>query len=142
MNPITCTYINTFTNVVAIIPVQRYISKKDYLGATLCSCSFVSSVLMHISEKKHGLPGVFFKEYSNVFLNVDRFFAVLLAFYGAYNFLQKTNKEKKLSIKPIIAFGIGSIASFIGEKTTNLILYTILHTVWHTLSYGTLAYTI
>ena len=136
MDPVTCTYINTFTNIVALAPIYRYISTKDYLGAAICTSSFAASCLMHISETKHNLPGVCFKDQSNLLLNVDRFFAVMLAVYGSLTFF------KKPSINPVITFGIGTIASIIGEKTNNLTAYTVLHTIWHILSYGTLAYII
>jgi hypothetical protein len=136
MDSYTCTYINTFTNVIALVPLWKYITKKDYIGSLICCSSFVASCLMHMSETKHNLPGIHFKEYSNILLNIDRFFAFFLSGYAGSNFL------KNPTLFPVITFGIGIIASIIGETTNNLTKYTIFHTIWHLFSYGTLAYTI
>ena len=140
MNSKLCTYINTFTNIFALIPIWKYIVKRDYVGAVLCSCSLVASIGMHISETKHKLPGVHFKKYSNLLLNIDRFFAYLLFEYAVYKFFTKPVIPSLL--EPVAMLGTAVVSVVIGERTEDLTLYTVMHTIWHALSYGTLAYTI
>lgn len=140
MNSKLCTYINTFTNIVALVPIGKYILTQDYVGAFLCSCSFLASIGMHISETKHKLPGVHFKEYSDLLLNIDRFFAHVLIGYACYKFFTKPVIPSLL--EPIAMLSAAVVAVIIGERTEDLTLYTVMHTIWHILSYGTLAYTI
>src|ERR1700679_122181 len=140
MNSKLCTYINTFTNIVALVPIGKYILNQDYVGAFLCSCSFWASIGMHISETKHGLLGVHFKKHSKLLLNIDRFFAFLLFGYAVYKLFTKPVIPSLL--EPITMFGAAAVAGVIGENTEDLTLYTVMHTIWHILIYGTLAYTI
>lgn len=151
MDPVICTYINTATNVIAFLPIYFYADIGDIIGALLCTFSLIASVLMHISETKHNLPGVLFKEYSNILLNIDRLFALILFCYGIITFINNPDviyhyymgKDFiELLIFPIVIFSTGAIASYIGENTDDLKLYTLLHTIWHICAYGTLAYVI
>jgi len=144
MDPVTCTYINTFTLIVALVPIWRYIIIHDILGTLLCCCSFVAAVLMHLSDTKHGLPGVHFKKYSRYLLSIDRFVTCVLAGYGIVNYVMNYIVDPDITslIVSVTTFGIGLVALELSDRTDNLILFTILRTVWHVCAYGTLAYII
>lgn len=144
MDPVTCTYVNTATLVVAFIPIWRYIVKQDSLGILLCCCSFVAAVLMHISDTKHGLPGVHFKKYSRRLLSIDRFVTCVLAGYGVFNYVLNYLVDPDMTslMVSVTTFGIGFIALEFSDRTNNLTLFTILRTIWHVCAYGTLAYII
>jgi hypothetical protein len=121
-------FTNTFTNIFALVPVFKLYKKKHYGGSILLLCSFTASCLMHITETKHGLRPRYLKEYSNLFLNIDRVFGVLVFLYFTRLALQQPINTL---IPILVRFVIGAISSFIGEVTTDLYWYLALHTVWH-----------
>ena len=119
----------TVSNVFGLLPITSYFMSGRYYGATLVSLAVISSVFMHISETKHKLPGLYFVEYSNTLLNIDRVFTLLVGPYGFYLF------SKKIKIFTLVVAVIGFIASYTGEQTNNLRLYMICHVIWHFCGY-------
>lgn len=124
------------TNIFALDAIRQLYLHGRYYGVGLVSCAAISSVLMHITETKHGLTELCFPGYSQLFLNIDRFFGVLSALYGVYLFYCNPNKKKIQVVLPII----GGICSVIGELTNNLVFYTCLHSIWHPCAYYGLKY--
>ena len=115
----------------------RYYTQ-DYVDLFVKLIITLNSILMHISETKHQLKPdfIFLKEWSNIFLNMDRLSAVLgfmyffyFRFYpyvmdwGFYNLRSEFSVYHFFSILPFL---------LIGEYTNNLYIYVICHIVWHT----------
>lgn len=100
---------------------------------------------MHMTETKHGLKGLCLREYSELCLNADRFFAGLTGIYGLYLFYYNPHKTVMQVSVPFIGMIcgglpiIGAICGGLGEMTTNLKLYMILHCLWHLLAYVSIA---
>lgn len=63
MNGKLVNLIVTISNIFGLIPLCESINEK-YFEVTLITQVTVASILMHISETKHNLPGVYFVSYS------------------------------------------------------------------------------
>jgi hypothetical protein len=122
------------SNIFGIVPIYSLFSKQRYYGTLLVSSACLASVFMHATETKHNLSGLFLNEYSNAFLNIDRFIAYLTGIYGLYLFYTNPVKTLPQVVLPIV----GGLASMVGEFTEFLPLYTFLHCVWHGLAYYSL----
>lgn len=121
--------INTATNVFALLPAITAYRRQMYKTSLLLSTSFVASSLMHITETKHDLIPFFLKDWSSVFLNLDRGIALLVFLTSSFILVERANK---LPYKTILAKGcIGLLCLGLGEITKSLPLYTALHTLWH-----------
>lgn len=120
--------LNTATNAFAIPSIVNCWTRNRKVGFGITLTSFIASCLMHITETKHGLRPLFLAEYSNLFLNIDRLTSAFSFAYGIYS-IRAMNFYQ---IRPLFAeFLIGLIALRTGEYTENLILYNLLHTIWH-----------
>lgn len=122
----------TCSNIFALIPIQSLIHHGYYGGAILTGLTALASVFMHATETKHQLPGLFWAEHSNLFLNIDRFFAKVLIMYGLWLFYDHPN------LLPVITSIVGLIMLGVGELTYHLPLYTFLHSSWHFLAFYSL----
>jgi hypothetical protein len=120
------------TNVVAIHPIWIALLHQNTIMATVIFCAAVSSVLMHMSETKHGLdPGsLLWREWSWTLLNLDRAFAYLTGALGICLWMQC---EYPLSVTCIAVLGF--VCAAVGEWTRSIPLYVTLHTVWHVCAY-------
>ena len=114
-----------------------------FIGETTLSMKLLSvamiatSTLMHLSETKHGLPGVKpYNKYSTLFLWLDRIMAIIcisvVTYFIYYNGLP--------SMMVIILATIGVIACFISEVilTNQWGLFVVYHITWHIAAYTTM----
>jgi len=122
------------SNIFGIIPLMKLYDDKRYFGMAIVFCAIISSILMHITETKHKLNGLCLVKYSKLFLNTDRFFAIMTFIYGLYLFHRNQNKN----MLHVIFIIFGGICSGLGEITNNLFLYTTLHVAWHFIAYYSL----
>lgn len=121
-----------WTNVVTHAPGFYFLCKLLWLPSytiaspLLLGLSLSASCLMHLSETKHQLPGLFgLDAHSQKLLNGDRVMAVALAAYvGAHS---ETWRDSRV----IVAFALLLMASALGELTQSWFWYPLLHTVWH-----------
>ena len=75
-------YLVAFSNIFVLFFLSKFEQWVIIIPPVICS------FLMHISETKHGLKGIYpFNLYSNLFLNLDRVIAYLSFFYVLYQFL-------------------------------------------------------
>lgn len=93
------------------------------------------SILMHLSEKKHGLPGIYpFNKFSSFFLNVDRMFAVLCSiivlFKAIPNFEKISGMTKFFSFFGLFCGGISELYDEYQEFE-----YLLTHSIWHWSAY-------
>lgn len=120
----------TLSNIVGFIGLW-YCSG---LTRIILGTSVFSSILMHLSEQKHGLPGIYpFNHCSNTLLWIDR-----LAAYVAVIYVLITC-SCILSMTKLIGFLIccAIICGFVSEViiTTQWNYYIIVHSTWHLLVY-------
>jgi hypothetical protein len=120
--------------VFALIPIYQALNKSNLVGLVISLLAMFGSILQHISEVKHGLPGVMFTKYSTILLNIDRITAILSLLYGLYKIYKLPNL---LSLILICKFTIGLLCLFLGE---NIFIqaeeHMIFHTVWHIMAFS------
>ena len=119
------------TNLFSILPISRLIQTQRHKGAALITATAFASFLMHMSERKHRLPGLFLARYSRLFLNIDRVLAWVSAFYGSYLFWENPYKNFIQLMFPLVTLVMGAI----GENTKDLQLYCTSHSMFHFLAY-------
>lgn len=102
-----------------------------YIKAYLLFIIFCSS-LMHLSETKHNLPGIYpFNKYSQFFLNLDRIVAISAIYYCMYKYIS-IFKCNDILINAIV--GISSL--YISEnRVKNQLLFAFFHSIWHIQAY-------
>lgn len=138
MSPNYINFLVALSNVFGLIPVF-YMIDKDIFISILMFTMTTASTLMHLSETKHGLKGIYpFNIWSKQFLNLDRGlsyvcgFVVLILSCSAW------------SIVPywLIFYGVvGLICGFISERIDlGQIGFMIFHIVWHFIAYTGMCY--
>jgi hypothetical protein len=132
-----CNIINTLTNIEGLYIVFFLNLPFGLKMAVLITT--VSSMLMHISETKHHLPGISpFNEYSNHFLDLDRITSKLALLYGLYLCYYNSHK---INIIWIIIMLFGCICLFLSEQIYNLdtwdhtFKFIVLHSIWHIIAF-------
>lgn len=66
------------SNVLGVPALAKFITRGQYWNAAMTTAIIAASTLMHLSERKHRLPGVYpFNRYSQVFLNIDRVLTII-----------------------------------------------------------------
>ena len=125
MNPTAVHWINVLSHVCGAY--WLWYAKWSTWPTWIMLCSLMASCTMHISETKHGLDGMgYFASISQVALNIDRLFAVLLAITCLCSSVFWNDWILYTSI-----FGLLSICTILGEMTADLTQYVLLHTIWH-----------
>jgi hypothetical protein len=74
----------TLSNIFGLLPIYTALNKSNHIGLIISLLAVLGSIMQHISERKHNLPGIVFIEYSNVLLNFDRITAITALLYGSY----------------------------------------------------------
>lgn len=106
----------------------------------IISIMIMSSVLMHLSDQKHGLPGIYpFNKFTKLFLWLDRLMAYLLTLQILYMMYYKWAKIPTY----LIFYGIfGILLQFISEVALPMyklnnhkVLFVISHCLWHFVAY-------
>lgn len=135
------------TNLLGLVPFAKAYKKRNptwknnirWVEAPLIGGTIIASTLMHLSETKHGLPGICLQSYSNHLLWLDRLFALTTCSYVVYRLYKGWNKNK-FKHSEVIAKIIGSLlCNFFSEKVVKKTIYfAILHSCWHGLAYSVL----
>lgn len=134
MEPILCNLLVAASNLFALPTV---IAMLDHpLQMLLVNLVMTASTLMHLSERKHGLPGIYpFNEYSRFFLWCDR----LLAYAAVAFFLSLVYQHWASSyVKWVTAYAIVGLAFGLYSETlagNNHLLFCITHIAWHFIAY-------
>lgn len=99
----------------------------------------ILSVMMHLSETKHTLPGIpELREYSEFWLWCDRIYSYSLAAYTVWR-LHGNRNYVDLSVWTFGIFGV--LACAIGEiGNVSVSTFAILHIYWHFVAYVVMYY--
>ena len=116
------------SNLYGLKPMYKSLVFGRYWEALFISTAMLASTLMHISETKHDLPGMFLVEYSYQLLWFDRIVAYSSALYLLNRFHLISNC---LLFKILIALFI----NLVSEMSKNQITFMIYHLVWHLMAY-------
>jgi hypothetical protein len=95
----------------------------------------IASVLMHLSEQKHGLPGIYpFNKFSNEFLWMDR----IMAYISVLNVLYNLYLKWYIIPNSSIIWGLtGLFLNFVSEVIikNEWLPFTFAHGLWHIYAY-------
>lgn len=128
----------TLSNIFGLIPLVKSFQNENYLETIFIFLIVLASCLMHISERKHGLPGYALIRYSNEMLWFDRITAILAGTYGLYKVIINPNLVLSCILMKL---GFGIMSLYISEILcgTDQIPFAFFHSVWHALAYWALA---
>jgi hypothetical protein len=128
------------SNLYALRAIDAARKKKKYLTVTILGCATIGSIVYHLSETKHSMKSLCFKDHTSITLNLDRFFAV----YSVGYFISRY--QKKIRDKKVIFFSLlGFIAMLLSESQHVITippmmekkLYLITHPIWHICAFHT-----
>jgi len=125
-------YVVCASNVFGLLAVR---AARDPIQMALAGASIGASALMHISERKHGLPGVGpFAAHSTLFLWVDRLAAYAAALYVLHGVV-----SRGMPI-PWETLSVGGLALLLSERfERGPVWFAVTHSVWHLCAYRILA---
>ena len=119
----------TLSNIIGVVGLWYCSGPKQLI----LGFSVITSILMHLSERKYGLPGIFpLNQHSYFFLWCDRIAAYIA---GIYAFYYINNVTYTLSIMAICAIMSGFFA-MMSLLNSRLYYYAMTHSMWHILVYG------
>lgn len=123
----------TLSNLYGILPIYHAPGYyRLWMGGLV-----TASVLMHLSETKHGLPGIYpFNIYSNSFLLLDRLMAYTPIIYLGYQLLTRENPQPiyDLILSPVAIVGAISVLMSEGLHLGKP-FFAITHSIWHICAY-------
>jgi hypothetical protein len=111
------------SNIYGLFPLVTLPSLTDKLFTLVCLCA---SVLMHLSERKHTLRGIYpFNNHTYSLLWIDRIVSYLAVIYLLY--------YGKIDSHSICVAAIGILMMWLGEFRYKYdpFYYTYVHSVWH-----------
>lgn len=125
-------YVNLLVAFSNIFGIFMILCDPKWVGV----CTVTCSVLMHLSERKHGLPGISpFNNLSAEFLWMDRIMAYISTTFALYNMYNKWIMVPRW----LIYYGVfGLILMIIAEMmiTDQWNLFIVFHTGWHFIAYS------
>jgi len=128
-------YVNLFVSATNLIGLFTFIQVYLLSDKSIVLLAMIASTLMHLSEQKHNLPGIFpFNKYTWYFLQFDRFVSYALSIYVFYRWTFSRN----LFSLTVGLFGI--CCNIISERSYvhNWVWFTIWHSVWHFCAFFTM----
>jgi hypothetical protein len=140
----------SLTNFSCLYFIGNY--KMSLVQKFLIYSPMITSVIYHLVETKHNLPGIpFLNKYANELLMIDRFFAVI-SFGVVVKYLINSNINRKRRIYMSTAGLIGLMCLFVSDRDIvyeKLDIYTdfkvpkyqflIFHSLWHIYAFRLLA---
>lgn len=125
--------INTFSNLVGVYTL--FSDKITVPQKCLILANITTSMLMHLSETKHGLKGIYpLSLYSDLFLNLDR----VAAYASAATLLYYTFSKELWTPKLLFLAVVGCMSNVLSETyfKNNLKIFCFLHGgIWHPVAY-------
>lgn len=139
----TQAYVNilvALTSLVALCPIYKSIQARSVGGFVISLLLCITSILQHLSETKHNLPGVYFSKYAGIFLLLDRLWSFVAIIYGL---CQLVAYPHLLTCEFVDTATFGLVCLFIGENIlTEPFWHLIFHPFWHCCAFSCLAHVI
>lgn len=121
-------WIVSASNIYGLVPIYYSSGYHRLWISTVVS----ASVLMHLSERKHGLPGIYpFNKYSNLFLWCDRIMAYSIVLYSIWNWPRTLELiTTDYTVAPIMGVGLTSLLLSEGLVCSKG-FFAFTHSIWH-----------
>ena len=127
-------FIVTISNLWGLYPLFKSLSQSHYCESLLIFLTVLASFLMHISETKHQLPGLYFINYSYPLLWFDRIMAVTSSIYV----FTKIWTNWFILFQNYLLFKIilGLSLNYVSERKSILYWdFMFSHVIWHLIAY-------
>ena len=126
-------YINIIVALTNIAAIPAIIYSKDALTQAILIGAMIASFLMHISETKHTLPGIYpFNVYANTFLWCDRIMAVITVSYLLIVLYSSAPIDEIYEIVSLaIEAHVWLVLSESFVARNNVTVFAITHSLWH-----------
>nr|QYA18289.1 hypothetical protein KOM_12_19 [Clandestinovirus] len=113
-----------------LLGLPALLACKNNSDRGMVAFTMIASILMHLSETKHALPGIHpFNLYAWHFLQLDRIMAVAAMYYFC------SHLQHVSTYLIIIAF-IGLLSMYLSEKIENgTVWFATFHCIWHLVAY-------
>jgi hypothetical protein len=111
----------------------------------MVSLAILASVLMHLSERKHELPGIYpFNKYSSFFLWFDRIMAYLSAMIVARILFIRWNLWYTSFLMIYICIGLISmgLSELMFTLKEDHSLFAMTHSLWHLIAFSSFYFAI
>ena len=134
LTTVLANYIVACSNLIAI-PLAEYLKPGQRIIIYL---PMFASYIYHLSETKHGLPGISpLNQYTNVLLNIDRFFAIKSVLYVMRTIYYKPRIIDKAFV---LAGLLGTISLMYSERDVYTTMevgneFIVYHCIWHVCAY-------
>lgn len=138
----------SLSNIIGFYCIIIY--KLNGLKKLLVVMPVFASIIYHLSETKHNLPGIYpLNKYSNILLNIDRFFAVISFIVTLYNIIKlplyKQIKYLTIGIMALLCLIISERdviyknLNIYSDFTINQYEFILFHSIWHFMAFTLLA---
>jgi hypothetical protein len=121
-------WVNLLVAASNIAALPALFAARTMVEWTVACAAMMASILMHLSERKHGLPGIPpFRYAAQAFLQLDRAIAYITAAYLAWAELQHG-----LSFATVMLTVNGLIWMFVSEcMDISIAQFAAAHALWH-----------
>ena len=134
--------LNAVTNVFGLLAFN--IPGLSWYDRALVGLTIMASVLMHLSERKHYLPGIKpFSLWAKWFLFLDRYTAIqmgsiLIYYTWRYNLWEMIFPKSYIWVAILVGLlsVLMSETVFVHNTTFDKIGFVVFHTIWHFLAYS------
>jgi hypothetical protein len=124
----TYQWVNYLLAISNLIGVPAFLASQTPADRLMVGTIMLGSTLMHLSERKHQLPGVkYLDPYHGALLNFDR----LMSLVGGLYFIPRVWRDPW----SLVIGAIGITALRVGEYLTTPSPFVYLHLVWHAAVY-------
>jgi len=129
-------YINALVALSNIFGLPLFFLSMTWTFTVICFYMIIFSVLMHLSDRKHNLPGIYpFNKLTTVFLWCDRIMAYICSLVIIYYmYINWTTTSSSL-----IYYGLFGLFSMIISELiidNQWIAFAVFHSIWHFVAYS------
>lgn len=121
-------FLVAFSNIFGLITLYDSYPSGNIFGTILLLLAVISSILMHISETKHNLPGIMFVKYSSQLLWIERIVSCISAVYIAFVIFNKSLFTYDLLFDILMGLSLNFVSENVVNKQIDFILF---HSLWH-----------
>lgn len=120
------------SNLLGVPAILNFVQRGRYANAAMTALIILSSVLMHLSERKHTLPGIApYNRYTQWFLNADRVMTVVGLVWFGYQYW--TFATKWLWVEALTGMAFLRYSEWLPGPD-----YAAPHIIWHFVVYDLL----
>ena len=124
------------SNIYGLVPIYKFAMVGRYVEALATCVMVAASFMMHISETKHHLPGVYLTQYSDHLLWFDRMVANAFSVYIMHRVYQDPSIVSiGFLLNCIAGLSLIIISEMLFTTESTQVFFMISHSLWHYIAY-------